>query len=297
MPLEMPALRCPVCGAPLQKTQAAFCCERRHSFDLARQGYVNLLQPGHGAAATGDDRDMVAARTVFLESGAYAPFSDAVNRLCLSVLRPLGRQAVIADAGCGEGYYTGRLAQALERNQTAARLFAFDLSKYACAHGAKAARSQALPIQYAVCSLFHMPLAQNACDLLLNLFAPSAPEEFARVVRPGGFLCFATPAADHPMELKALLYEQPYENKEREPVFPGFALRHTEHVRFSFSLYEHRMALFRMTPYYFRTPRRGAERLEALPAPLAVTGAVNVLLYERLPQNDPQQVTGKDTSL
>lgn len=281
MSSEHPSLSCPVCGAPLQKRSTAFCCENRHDFDIARQGYVNLLQPGH-SSATGDDREMVAARTAFLESGTYAPFSDAVNRLCLCALSDLSCPAVIADAGCGEGYYTARLAKAFANAGHPARFFGLDLSKYACAHGAAAAKAERLPIQYAVCSLFHMPLFTASCDLLLNLFAPSAPEEFARIVRPGGFLCFAAPAADHLMELKALLYEQPYENKERIPVFPGFALRQTERVRFSFSLYEHRMALFRMTPYYFRTPRSGAQRLEALEAPMRVTGAVNVLLYERL---------------
>ena len=201
---------------------------------------------------------------------------------------------MIADAGCGEGYYTARLAKAFANAGHPARFFGLDLSKYACAHGAAAAKAERLPIQYAVCSLFHMPLFTASCDLLLNLFAPSAAEEFARIVRPGGFLCFAAPAADHLMELKALLYEQPYENKERIPVFPGFALRQTERVRFSFSLYEHRMALFRMTPYYFRTPRSGAQRLEALEAPMRVTGAVNVLLYERLAKEIPATETERN---
>ena len=107
--MERIAWKCPNCGASLlpQRTQKPYFlrCENRHSFDIAKQGYVNLLLPQkRGSTLPGDSAEMVRARTAFLDGGYYRAFSDGVNRLCLDILRQNGKsEAILADAGCGEG--------------------------------------------------------------------------------------------------------------------------------------------------------------------------------------------------
>src|SRR5438067_962431 len=107
-------LICPVCAAPLTQVGAALRCQHRHSFDIARQGYVNLLLANRQTAnLPGDTKDMLLARRAFLERGHFAPLSNTVNRAVYDYLaRQPGREIIngaILDAGCGEGYYLGRL--------------------------------------------------------------------------------------------------------------------------------------------------------------------------------------------
>ena len=111
-------LRCPNCHAELKREGKAFRCRNGHSFDVARQGYVNLLV--NERRETGDNKEMVSARTAFLEQGHYRCLRDA---LC-EIIRSLPVQ-VIADCGCGEGYYTQAAAE------EGKDVYAFDMSKYA----------------------------------------------------------------------------------------------------------------------------------------------------------------------
>ena len=104
---------CPVCGGPLQCGSAPWVCENKHSFDVARQGYVNLLTVDRKHSLhPGDTREMVAARREFLEAGYYAPIAQTLRSL-LSEFAPDAQS--ILDAGCGEGYYLGQLAYLPER--------------------------------------------------------------------------------------------------------------------------------------------------------------------------------------
>ena len=107
----MIALICPFCGAPLARENNSLYCggERRHCFDIAKSGYVTLTRaPG----SSGDDREMVRARTAFLDSGCYLPFANAVADAIDNAYNKAdgGLQCVI-DAGCGEGYYTSAFAE------------------------------------------------------------------------------------------------------------------------------------------------------------------------------------------
>lgn len=249
---------CPVCGGALCRDRQALVCAAGHSFDAAAQGYVNLLPANHRhSQAPGDDKGMVAARRAFLDAGWYAPFAAALSELacgcCAGVKAP-----VLLDAGCGEGYYTARLTAALGAG---ARVAAFDISKNAV----RSAAGRYKGIEFAVASSFAMPLAAAAVDCAVNVFSPMAPAEFARVLRPGAALIYAVPSARHLFGLKKILYEQPYENAVEDVAYPGFALSRRVPVRGSITLNDAGMiaALFAMTPYYWKTPRGGAERLAA----------------------------------
>ena len=126
---------CPICKGALMKRERALCCPKNHSFDLAAQGYVNLLLANRkNSANPGDNAEMVASRTRFLDSGFYAPLSDTLNA---EIAARAGAAPRILDAGCGEGYYAARLYDALHTAGKDAALYGVDLSKAAVRHAAR----------------------------------------------------------------------------------------------------------------------------------------------------------------
>lgn len=280
-------LCCPVCGGELSAVRdggllGGFACEKHHHFDAAKQGYVNLSVTGR-QKMSGDSREMAAARTEFLENGYYEPLSEEINRCAASALKSAAQPCCLADAGCGEGYYTNRLAKALMEKQIAAVLGGFDLSKYAVMHGAKEARRIGLPVQYAVASLFHMPVKAESCDGILNLFAPCAAEEFYRVLRPGGFLLMATAGENHLWEFKNYIYQNPYRNVPRRDRLRGFEMIDVIQLTYRIQLQsaDDIQALFSMTPYFWKTSRKDAQKLREL-RQMETTVAFDVLLYRKL---------------
>ena len=191
----MELFRCPVCGAPLTRGARVLVCPKRHSFDLAAEGYAHLLPAAQmHAKIPGDSREMVAARRRFLDTGGYACFSDGLNALVCSLLMELPAPSLV-DAGCGEGYYTARLVQALRASGKTPSAAAFDISKFAVKAAAR--RDKGHAVQWAVASSFAIPVADAAADCLVDIFSPAAAQEFARVVKPGGAFVFAVPGPRH----------------------------------------------------------------------------------------------------
>lgn len=267
---------CPLCGGTLQAEEHRRVCGKGHSFDLAREGYVNLLLSQKSRAAHhGDDAKMVTARRRFLERGFYAPLRDALTALCLERAEKGMR---LLDAGCGEGYYTAAAASALDAAGLAPEAAGVDISREAVRQAAKRDRSR----EWAVASVFRLPVADDSVDLLLSLFAPKAPEEWARVIRSGGTLCRAVPLADHLFELKEAVYDRPYKDTPEPTALAGFRLLRTERVRFSAALPDNAAIadLFAMTPYYYRTSAADRAKLDDLSA-LIVTADCALWVYER----------------
>ncbi len=258
----MSLFRCPLCATPLSRQAHRYLCPNGHSFDLAAQGYTHLLPPNRKhSKSPGDDREMVSARSAFLDKGYYAPLRDA---LCSMVLRELaGRTApVLVDSGCGEGYYTAGLYQTLAQSGLAPQIAGVDISKFALRRAAKR-----LPQgEFAVASVYRLPLPDACADALVNVFSPLAAEEFARVLKPGGLFFYVVPSARHLWEMKEILYPHPYENPVKREDYPGFTWASARQVRYSLTVTDPAdiMVLFHMTPYAWKTPREGVARLEAL---------------------------------
>ena len=255
--------RCPLCAAPLTREAHSALCPAGHCFDQAAAGYFDLLpvQQRH-SKQPGDDKAMVAARNTFLEHGYYAPLRDALCGLAVSALPPETAEPVLLDSGCGEGYYTAGLFRAMEQAGRHPKAVGVDLSKFALRRAAKR-----LPQgEFAVASVYRLPLPDGSVDLLTNVFSPLAAEEFARVLRPGGAFLYVVPAPEHLWEMKQVLYEKPYENPVKREDYPGFTWVDKREVRYSVDLTDKadRMALFGMTPYAWKTPKAGIARLEAL---------------------------------
>ena len=149
-----------------------------------------------------------------------------------------------------------------------------DLSKFALRWAAKRQKE----IEFAVASAYHLPLADASVGLVLNCFSPLALDEFRRVLRPGGAFLYVVPAADHLWELKQVLYDQPYRNREEDVPYEGFSYERVEPVEDVAG--EALRDLFQMTPYYWKTPREGAERLAALDG-LRVRASFRVHVFRR----------------
>ena len=137
-----------------------------------------------------------------------------------------------------------------------------DISKFILRRAAKRERA----IEFAVASSYHLPVADGSIDLQINCFSPLALAEFRRVLKPGGTMLYVVPSEMHLWELKEVLYDEPYPNEVKQTPYEGFAYEEIRHVERVIHLpcQEDIHALFRMTPYCWKTPRAGAERLTAL---------------------------------
>ena len=270
--------RCPICKAPLQDSSAAVHCTGGHSFDKAAQGYVHLLPPNKmHAKLPGDNREMVVARRRFLEAGFYKPFRDRICSLISDELRDKV-SPLLVDAGCGEGYYTDAVRCAAEEVCRSPVVCGFDISKLAV----KAAAGRSRALRLAVASCFDIPVQDSCADVLLSVFSPIVSAEFARVLKPGGMLLLAVAGEQHLLGLKQLLYDAPYLNAYKETHYAGFDFEDRISVRTHATLTNSDLIadLFTMTPYYWKTPIEGSQRLQQA-TQLETELSFDLLIYRR----------------
>ena len=244
-------LLCPICGAPLAKGEKALVCPSHHSFDIARQGYVNLLpvQQKH-SQDPGDTREQVLSRRAFLDTGTYAPILEAL----IEAAREYGASGELLDVGCGEGYYCAGLSQALGLPLTGV-----DISKEAV----RAAAARYKGPNWLCATAAHLPVGDERVGLLTSLFALTLPEEFLRVLRPGGLYIQVVAAEDHLLGLKRIIYDRlTHKEKHTTQELPGLTRLHSQHIAFDFTLTKEQIPwLFAMTPHLFRIGKAGAARL------------------------------------
>ncbi len=252
---------CPVCQTPVTTTEDGGVCRKGHRFDRARSGYMHLLPANRKHAKNpGDDKLMVDARRKFLDKGYYRPLADTVSRLAGDWLANLPHQTpCVLDAGCGEGYYTTLLYDALCQRGLEPDILGVDISKLALDKAAKRQKA----IFYVVASVFHLPVPDACCDLLCSLFSPYCSEEYQRVIRPGGAMLLVIPGENHLWELKQAIYERPYKNQVKPFALEGFTLLDHMQVHDTIYLAEHNDIenLFKMTPYYYKTSEQDQARL------------------------------------
>lgn len=255
---ETAMLICPKCGGALTREGKSFLCPQRHCFDIAKSGYVNLLTADRmNSALPGDNKLMVQARKKFLDKGYYKPLADA---LCGTVLRYSKTGCAVLDAGCGEGYYTEKIAHALEGMN--AEILGIDISKFAADYAARRTKAAL----FAAASVFHLPVGTESCDIVTSLFAPWCGEEMLRVLKRGGVLIMVIPSERHLWQLKCAVYDEPYPNAVKDCRLEGFEFLGAEKVGGEIFLpsNEDITALFSMTPYFYKTGTEGHERLKKL---------------------------------
>ena len=245
---------CPVCGGPLETGEKVWRCPAGHSFDVARQGYVNLLTVSRKhSKAPGDTLEQIAARKAFLDAGYYSPVAE---RVC-DILRREHPRTVL-DAGCGEGYYLWNVGHVLPE----AERWGVDVAKDAVRYGAvrdKGAR-------WLTATAAHLPFSDGSFDCLLSMFALTAAAEYRRVLRPGGLFLQVLAGPDHLMGLKTLIYPEILRReKHQRQALEGFRLESSETLEFSFTLTNHDEIwnLLAMTPHFLRIGPEGAARARA----------------------------------
>lgn len=251
-------LICPLCQNPLYQQQRAFRCGQGHHFDQAREGYLNLLPVQHKRSLQpGDNAAMMAARRQFFEQGYYLPLQQAIVK-ALAASTPEGS---VLDLGCGEGYYTGALAEHFHSEALVSPVYGLDISKAAIQ---AAARRYKKP-QFVVASSYKLPFAPAAFTGLLSVFAPFEPLEAARVLRPNGVLLRVLPAAEHLLQIKGLLYPEPRKHADLPEPLSGWRLLERQRVSTRFELDQQPAleALIAMTPYAWRLARVASEQLQA----------------------------------
>ena len=256
-------LICPVCHKPLLKKEKSLACKNSHSFDIAGKGYVNLLlSKDKNSKDPGDNKDMAKARKRFLDKGYYKLLADGLCDLFSQKIKSREDNPVLLDAGCGDGYYTDCIGKSLQKTLINCSIYGIDISKEAI----RLAAGRNKEISFVVASIFKIPLMTGKTDYILNAFAPSNDSEFSRVLKKDGLLVTVIPGKRHLYELKSVLYEKPYENDEKEPALPSFKLEERIRINGFIELdsREDIADLLTMTPYYWRTPREGIERLNTL---------------------------------
>ena len=266
-------LTCPLCQGALTALDNGVACPAGHRFDRARQGYLNLLPVQHKKSRDpGDNAAIVEARRRFLDGAHYAPLARRLAELAAE--RQPGRWL---DIGCGEGYYTAQLADALPE----ADGYALDISREAV----KRACRRTPNLTWLVASMARVPLADASCQLLASVFSPLDWQEAQRLLAPGGGLLRMGPTREHLWELRARLYDEvrDYDDEKHLSLIPdGMRLTHSETLSYELQLddAQARADLLAMTPHGWRA---SAERRAAvIDTPLAVRVAIRYDWIERI---------------
>jgi 23S rRNA (guanine745-N1)-methyltransferase len=245
---------------------------------MAREGYVNLLlSTGKRPKIQGDSKEMLQARRLFLEAGYYVPLSRAVNDV---VVKWLGGQSAvnIVDVGCGEGWYLEQLRRRLA--DADACFFGVDVAKTAVQLAAKR-----YPMtQFVVADVWHkLPFVEGSITVLLNLFAPRNPAEFARVLAPGGLLLIVIPQSHHLLQLRDRLGLLDIEAEKQQKVVAqladNFTVQTIESITIEMDLDHTALTnLVQMTPNYWHWTTAVQDKLTDLNHE-RVTAAFDILSF------------------
>ncbi len=262
-----PCLACPRCGERLVRIGNTFQCGTGHSYDVARAGYANLLLANQKASLSpGDTKEMALSRRVFLDRGYHEPLSDRIVLCAACGIRGAEAAGVgILDAGCGEGYYLHRLTEALPAGGDS---YGLDISKEAIRLGAARYKNS----QFLVASIHQtLPFVSSSLDVVLNVFAPRNPAEFARVLRPGGMALIVVPAEGHLAELlEKLRLPQIDDGKERRAITdfdPALVPDHSETIRYRRVLPSEDVShLIQMTPAFWHLSDEARTEMNTLPS-------------------------------
>ena len=258
MPIQ---LRCPICREQLHPREKGACCDNNHQFDRAKQGYLNLL-PSHKmrSKSPGDDKDMVQARTRFLNAGHYQPVIQQIIKTIHS-LSEGQNELTLFDAGCGEGFYTSEIKQALPDSHVCG----LDIAKPAILACSKRNKS----IEWLVGSVADLPLIDQQFDIIISIFSRCDWQEFTRILKPGGHVLVLAPGQEHLLELRQAIYEEvrPYPvDKQVEELPESLQLMNSAPVTTQMSLPDSQtiMDLLAMTPHYWHVKPAQKETLQQL---------------------------------
>jgi 23S rRNA (guanine745-N1)-methyltransferase len=271
-------LACPNCGTELTLAGAAVRCQKAHTFDVARQGYLNLVS-GRSSGISGDSPEMVEARARFLTAGHFAPIERAVVAAGRQAMadRPAG---CVVDVGAGVGHHLAPVLDALPGRVG----LALDVSKAALRRAAKAHPR----IGAVGCDVWHgLPVQAGSAALALSIFAPRNPAEIHRILVDDGVLVVVSPTGRHLIELVSKLELLKVEAEKQERITAAIApygqLSSEDDWEFTMSLSHADVeAVVAMGPSAWHVDQvRLRDRVRTLDEPVPVTASVIVSTYRR----------------
>ena len=266
----MNLLMCPVCREALSLSERTWRCINNHSYDVAKQGYVNLHVVQHKHSKNpGDTPESVQARRAFLSAGFYAPLQQAV----VEKIRDL-RIENLLDIGCGEGYYTDAMqAEVLQ-------CVGVDIAKNAVQVAAKLNKE----VTWVVGTGATLPVLDHSIDLCTSLFSPIPQDEILRVLKPEGYLMVVTPAPNHLYAMREALFEEvnAHEpNKFVEQLQQHFELIEQPIVESTFELDQAQLKnLIAMTPYAYKAKLEKRQALEQREK-ISLTASFQVYVFKK----------------
>lgn len=270
--------QCPLCAAALtlHASGKQYTCPQQHNFDLAKEGYLNLLPVQHKhSLEPGDNKQMLLARREFLEAGHYAPLAKAVA-IMITANHANDKTLRILDLGCGEGYYSRRLAELLDK--LTPLLHGVDIAKFAIAAAAK----KQPEARFVVASTNRLPYIDHYFDLVLRVFAPSNANELHRILKPAGLLLTVTPGPRHLWQLKELIYTDAREHMLEPALAEGFSAIAKERVQYQIiPTPAQRIALLHMTPFAWQANLTVEHILQSLEE-LTIDVDFNVTLAKKI---------------
>lgn len=254
---------CPICSDPLSKNGRALRCRAGHTFDIAKEGYVNLLPANRKRSLEpGDNAEMVSARSRFLGAGYYQTLADELVKLVDQPHR-------LADLGCGEGYFTAALCGA------AREVYGLDISKVAVRVACKQSNAR-----FVVASTMRLPFLSKAFDAVTVIMAPTS-SDIPRVLKQGALLCRVSPGENHLVELRKLAYREVRAVKQPRMDIDGLTNVGCERVQFDTLLKDDGLVdLIAMTPMQFRTSKDFREQVSQIDQ-LCVTADFRVDLFRK----------------
>lgn len=307
---------CPLCQSPLQPAADTWRCDgslhpkqTSHPFDVARQGYVNLLPVQQKKSkAPGDSQQSIDARKRFLNAGHYQPLNDLICQTMTALLLTAKKASLEQkdklinwlDIGCGEGYYTQAMAQT-----GMDVLIAADISKPAVVELAKTSKAlgrlwyqpvkddsateviKAVAIYPLVTSAAHLPLRAHSINGISSIFSPILPEAFNEVLSDEGYLIIAKPDIGHLATMREALFDDVREHdsdKFLHELAPYFQLLETHHVSTNMTLSAEEVTdLMTMTPYAYRarSDKRQALLAEVAARPFATEAKFVIYILQK----------------
>lgn len=243
---------CPICKKPLCQKNNTAVCQNGHLFDKAKEGYYYLLSKH--SKDPGDNKEMVNARRDFLDKDFYAPLANAIADIINTHYQ---LPVTLLDAGVGTGFYLAKILQA--RRDYADTYIGIDISK----HAVKIASKRNKHAEFAVASVFDIPLSSESVDVIVCVFSPFAMQEYARVLKKNGILIIAYPCDNHLIELRKSLYDNVRPNATS---LPKNTLENIDEQELTYTFLLASPTdisnLLTMTPYVYRAPKEAVEHVK-----------------------------------
>ncbi len=269
-------LACPLDGNNLKRQDSIWCCADGHTFDIARQGYSNLLLVQNmRSRSPGDSKKMVSARTRFLQQGFYSPIAKIVSTL-IDTRRNQSSEISCLDSGCGEGYYLNQIIAQNSKHQFLS-LIGLDISKWAV----KAAAINNKSATWIVATNANLPIQSQSLDYVLCIFGFPVYKEYLRVLKTSGQLIMVSTGPNHLRELRNIIYADIHDKSKKIRLCPEeFVGNLTKNLTYSVELSTKQQIsdLLEMTPHLYRANKEGIAKAAALDK-LEVTIDVNLEVF------------------